>query len=367
MEINAIELLRLKDELNGLAEQSGMEFQTHDYILRELSGLLNLKVYKLENSNSLLAVFNTDRTGKTVLLRADMDAINFNDSYRHLCGHDGHTAILLYLAKVINNEIYLMNGTVILLFQAEEETGKGANEIVCSGILDKYKIDYQFALHNLPGFPKKSLVVSNGIFAKASSGIKIDLTGRASHAAEPAKGIPLEYYLIDIINLLHKSAKLTSAKANDIQLTITHINFGKPNFGTISNKAEVYAVVRSAQMSGIESYKKLLNDELLKILSDNLLEFNLEYQEEFPVTENSQQCVDILKKAVNLPTVEISEPLPWSEDFGHFSNIGDICLFGIGIGKNSAALHTDEYSFPKECLIAGIEAFYSILLQTNRI
>ncbi|MEI6089617.1 MAG: M20/M25/M40 family metallo-hydrolase [bacterium] len=357
----------MKDELNALAEKSEMEYHTSDYILRELNNLSNAKVLEVENSCSLLAIFQTGRIGKTVLLRADIDAILFDGDYRHLCGHDGHTAVLLSLAKVIDSVINKMNGTVILLFQAAEETGKGAYEVVSSGILKDFTIDYFFAMHNLPGFPLNSVVISNGIFAKASSGIKINLIGQTSHAANPANGYPMDYYIINIINQMHKLAEQLSTNPNDLLLTLTHINFGKPNFGTILNEAVIYGVIRSTRQSDIESYKEILREDLSTILSESSIKSYLEFHEEFPVTENSAKCVDIIKEAVRLPIVELSEPFSWSEDFGHFSKIGDICLFGLGIGENASALHTAGYAYTKECLTTAVETFYFILFKTNRI
>ncbi len=367
MILNSDELFKLKDELNLLAEQSGKEYNTCDYILKELSSLENVNIYEIENTCSIIAVFQTNRMGKTILLRADIDAINFNGVFRHLCGHDGHTAILLYLAKVMDAEFDLMSGTVILLFQAAEETGKGAYEIINSGIMNQYKIDYLFALHNLPGFPINSIIVSDGIFAKASSGIRIEIIGEASHAAEPNKAKPLEYCISQLINKLHSLAERLSSLPDDILLTVTHINFGKPNFGTILNQALIYSVVRSSSEDAIQRYKDSLNMYINEMILDTSLKINIQFLEEFPLTKNSPISVNKLKESFDLPILELSKPFPWSEDFGHFSKIGDICLFGLGIGENSPALHTDKYSFPKECLITGLNVFYSLVKQTNFI
>jgi len=367
MEINTSEMFRIKNELNGLAEQSGMEYNTSDYIIRELKNLSTTKIYELENSCSILAVFETDRIGKTLLFRGDIDAIIFNGEYRHLCGHDGHTTMLLTLAKEIDSEIEKLNGTIILLFQAAEETGKGAKEVILSGVLNNYQIDYLFAMHNLPGFPVKSVVISNDTFAKASSGIKIDLISQSTHASNPVVGQPMDYYLFCVTNLLYKIADVLNKENNRVQFNITYINFGLPNFGTIQNTASIYGVVRSNHTEEIDEYKDRLINELNNILSESNIEFKLEYLEEFPATVNSQNCVNILKNALNYPMIEISEPFPWSEDFGHFSKIGDICLFGMGIGESASGLHTEAYSFPKECLITGVNILESILLETNKI
>ena len=164
----------IRHQLHRIAEPSNEEVQTSAYIRQRLEPLQPSKIVTFPKGNHLLAEFDFGGGGKTVLLRADMDAVRVNETLNlpyksdtegvsHKCGHDGHSTIMLRVAEMLH-EKPLPSGKVLLLFQGAEETGEGARQILESGILQSYNIDCAYALHNIPAEPAGTIICRPGSF-----------------------------------------------------------------------------------------------------------------------------------------------------------------------------------------------------------
>ena len=137
-------------------------------------------------------------SGEIIGLRADMDALPITEetnlSYAsnrpglmHACGHDGHTATLLTVAKYFAaKENRNFKGTLKLIFQPAEEGAKGAKAMMEEGLFDqeKHPIDYVFAMHNWPDLPFGQIAVHPGPVMASSTYFDIDLEGKAAHVAK---------------------------------------------------------------------------------------------------------------------------------------------------------------------------------------
>jgi len=118
--------------------------------------------------------FKGKEAGKTIVFRAELDALpileknslaylSVNPNVSHMCGHDGHMAILAGLAQKIAKESF-QYGKVVFLFQPAEEVEQGALDVVNDPAFKTINPDYIFALHNIPGVKKHNIVVKNGSF-----------------------------------------------------------------------------------------------------------------------------------------------------------------------------------------------------------
>ena len=193
------ELIQLRKKLHTMPEVAFEEKNTNKEILNFFSALQPDQTITQLGGTGLAFIFKGEKPGKRLLFRCELDALPIEDLKKspyqsqilgkgHLCGHDGHMAIICGLGeKLAGNRPE--SGEVILLFQPAEETGDGAKAVLADPRFKQIKPDFAFALHNLPGFPLHQVVMRKGTFAAGSTGMTISLTGKTSHSAHPEAGI----------------------------------------------------------------------------------------------------------------------------------------------------------------------------------
>lgn len=179
-------------------ELSMQEAETAGYI----AGLVKEWGYEVETGvgkHGIVASLSAGNGTKSIGLRADFDALPIQevndlpyrsrvDGVSHLCGHDGHTTMLLgagkYLADTRN-----FNGTVRLIFQPGEETMEGGPAMIRDGLFDRFPVDAVFGMHNMPGLELGRMYFADGEVMAAVDHWEIELTGRGGHGAMPERAI----------------------------------------------------------------------------------------------------------------------------------------------------------------------------------
>jgi len=179
-------------------ELSMREQETAKYI----AGLVRQWGYEVETGigkHGIVASMTVGNGGKAIGLRADFDALPIQEDneleYKsrvagvsHLCGHDGHTTMLLaagkYLAETKN-----FAGTVRLIFQPAEETMQGAPAMIKDGLFDRFPVDAVFGMHNMPGLERGKLHFAHGDVMAAVDNWEIELTGKGGHGSMPELSI----------------------------------------------------------------------------------------------------------------------------------------------------------------------------------
>lgn len=366
-------LISLRKELHKFPELSGNENNTAERIIKFAEKFNPDEIIKNIGGNGLAVVFKGNQEGKTILIRCELDALPIeeenefdykseNDSVSHKCGHDGHMAIVSGLIPILS-ENKIDKGKVILLYQPAEETGEGAEKVLNDEKFNKIKIDYIFALHNLPGFERNKIVIKENEFASASKGLIIKLYGKTSHAAEPEKGITPS---LAVAELIQRLVELPSKEKFDefTLVTIIHAKIGERAFGTTPGYAELMATLRSFKNEDMEKLQKFAENIIDEVSTKNNLKYKIEFVEEFPSTINDKFCVDVVQKSAeenNFTVEEIENPFRWSEDFGHFTQKYKGALFGLGSGVNQPQLHNPDYDFPDDIILTGTKMFYSII------
>lgn len=183
----------------GMKEQ-----KAHDYVLARLRSLGFTRFVTAPSApTAVIAVLDTGRPGRTVALRAELDARSLpggaseplNHSPRsavpglmHNCGHDLHAAILLGTAALVKANPARFSGRIVFLFQPAEEVAGGADDIVRDGVLTQLGVERIFALHSAPGMPVGTVGLSPGPILAGSNYFTLSLAGRGSHAAAPQDG-----------------------------------------------------------------------------------------------------------------------------------------------------------------------------------
>ena len=365
---------QIRRKLHQHPELSGHEARTARFVEDKLQVFHPTKVIRHVGGHGLLVEYFFSEDGPTVLFRADMDAVAVQEpddiphhsqtpGVAHKCGHDGHTTILLRFARMLS-ERPLPKGRVLLLFQPAEENGSGSKAVLDTKVLDYYKIDKAFALHNIPGYPASAVLCKEDSFTCAVVSVSITLTGKTSHAAEPQKGISPIPATLNIVDELLRWNN-TDIQSDDYFLsTIVEIHVGEEAYGVSAGNSVIRATLRAKTDKLLHQHAQQLKELVAtecKRTPD--LQHEMEWLEPFSANENDPQSVGMIKNAAlrnNLPYIELQTPFSWGEDFGLFTQQYKGAIFGLGSGENCAPLHSPQYDFPDEVIETGATLFYTI-------
>ena len=375
---NKDKLIQLRRFLHQNPELSGNETMTAKKIKNFIEDYNPDEVIESIGGEGLAFIFNGKKAGKTLMLRADLDALpicekntfshkSVTNGVSHKCGHDGHMAILSGVATQLQSN-RVTSGKLVLLFQPSEENGQGAKSVIEDEKFKKIYPDYVFALHNLPGLPQHSIAIKEKHITSASTGMKIRLVGKTAHAMSPQDGIsPVEAIkkIHDKIDFLY----IRDRENKDFSLiTTVGIHIGAEDYGVATANDEIYLTVRAYKNAVLENLLSTIKNISTGIADSWGLKITFSYKDYFPATVNDKVSTNIIKKAVannQLQLIELSQCMGFSEDFGRFIEVANKggAFFLLGCGENHHALHTPEYDFNDEIIADGINMFSSIIEQ----
>lgn len=192
----ADEVIALRRFFHQHPEPSLKEFETIKRIKQELDKL-GIPYESVGETGAIGTIVGGKGPGKTILLRADIDALELEDAkdkpykslkpgLHHACGHDGHTSALLGAAKILKNHTNEFNGTIKLAFQQAEEIGAGARQFVQGGFVDN--VDQVFGIHVSSGTPTGKIEITSGASNASCDIFKIKVYGKSSHVGKPHLG-----------------------------------------------------------------------------------------------------------------------------------------------------------------------------------
>ena len=177
-------------------ELSGQEVETAKSIKADLEAM-GVEVSMCTACNGVVGTIRGGKPGKTVALRADIDALSVveetglpfaskNEGAMHACGHDNHIAMLLGGAKILTEVKDQLHGTVKLLFQPAEEIATGAKQMIAEGVLEG--VDAIYGAHIWGDFDAPLVDVSAGNRMACSDGFTIEVEGVSTHGSSPQLG-----------------------------------------------------------------------------------------------------------------------------------------------------------------------------------
>ncbi|MEP4768712.1 MAG: amidohydrolase [Roseibium sp.] len=374
LKIDLDRLIRLRQWLHANPEVSRQEIKTAKHMRQFLAEHAAPDEFVSLDGAGFAAVYNGLEPGKTVMIRAELDAlpiheVNEDISYRslrdgvgHKCGHDGHMTILAGLAQTFADRPE--NGRVVLLFQPDEETGTGAKNCCLHANFKQIEPDFAFALHNLPGFPKGVVICKVGTFASAVKYIAVKLTGKEAHSAQPETGASPSFAMAEL-TLKARGIQANYDRPEAYALIVPVYNkMGVQASGVCPGYGEVHFTLRAEHGDVVENMWNELSEAARTIADEYGLAIEFETKEEFAANSNSQLAFDMIKAAAadtNLSFQPIALPFRWGEDFGEITSRYEGAMFGLGAGENQPDLHNPDYDFPDDLLVSGIAMFETLV------
>ena len=366
------EIVQLRKELHQHPEISGEEFATKERIIQFFNTLQPDDTIHL-GKTGVAFVFNGASSGKTVMLRCELDALPIQEKNTiehlsktngkaHLCGHDGHMSILAAVGKYLSKN-RPEKGRIVLLYQPAEENGEGAKEVLADANFKKIIPDFAVSLHNVPGYPKGQIVYKYNNVTPSVTSIILHFTGKTSHAAEPHKGFNPS---LAIAAITQYAVGLQRNMEDDEQYSVvtpvfTHI--GSKAYGTSAGLGETHFTIRTLNNECTKHLAHQIIEKATNLAQQHQLELNVAFTESFEANENNEEIVNTIKQVAEeqgFSTIEKKSPFPWGEDFGLFTTTYKGAMFGLGSGEDTPRLHNPDYDFPDEIAPIGTAMFINI-------
>lgn len=374
LDCNIMDCKEIRHQLHRMAEPSNEEVKTSAYIRQRLEQLQPSKIITFPKGNHLLAEFDFGDGGKTILLRADMDAVRVNETLNlpyksetegvsHKCGHDGHSTIMLRVAEMLH-EKPLPSGKVLLLFQGAEETGEGARQILDSGILQSYNIDCAYALHNIPAEPSNTIICRPGSFTCSVISCDIVLTGQTAHAAEPWNAVSPYAAAQRITDFVMALNRHDVQREDFCVATLIEFRVGSQAYGVAAGDGVLRFTIRTREDDRLQQIISEIEGKAKAEAKADNLQCEIRWIEYFAAAHNAEKAVQSIRECAECLHFSYQEkPIPffWGEDFGLFTQHYPGALFGLGSGTHQPPLHHPDFNFPDDIIETGARMFYSLI------
>ncbi|MBL7933476.1 MAG: amidohydrolase [Bacteroidia bacterium] len=369
----------VRQELHRNPELSFQEFKTSAYIQQKLQRA-GIEFTSGHVKTGIIALIRGKNPGgRTVLLRADMDALpifekndvsykSVNEGVMHACGHDVHSACALGAAYILNELKNEWEGTVKIMFQPGEEVlPGGASLMIADGVLENPKVEKAIALHVFPGMPAGKVGFKSGMYMASTDELYITVQGKGGHAAMPADYVNPLIIASEILLEINKSfSDKQSIKELGGENIPTVVAFGKIEgkgaTNVIPDKVEIAGTFRTMD----EIWREKVHSELKKIVNNYSDKYRLKseirIEKGYPFLVNDAAVTSISREAaeVYLGTKNVEElPLRMTaEDFAFITQKVPSCFFRLGTsgnnGEYSSGVHTATFDIEESALETGM-------------
>ncbi len=333
--------------------------KTMNYIRKALTGLHWEIISPMESS---LCAFFDFGAETAIAFRADCDALPIQEQndipyasthpgQMHACGHDGHMAILLELARRLSKKKGLPHN-VLLVFQPGEESPGGGRPLCETGVFEKYRVKAIFGLHLWPGLPEGQVFSRKNELMSRSAEVNVEVLGKSAHIAKAAQGrdalwAGTEFY--------RRAVAMEQALEPEIYRLL---KFGFFTSGTVRNAISDHTLIQGSLRAFQDDVFESLRDGLYAIgeaiEAETGCTVNITMSQGYPAVMNPPELYDRVKASVDFG--DLAEPSMTSEDFAWYQKYLPGMFFFLGLGENPA-LHAANFDFNEKNLAIGADFF----------
>lgn len=369
-------ITEMRREFHANPEASMQEVRTCKRIKEELDKMGI--PYVTAANTGVIATIQGKNTGKTVALRADIDALSVcelneveykskNEGLMHACGHDGHAAMLLGAAKVLNEIRDNINGTVKLLFQPGEEVGMGARAMIADGAMEG--VDSAFGIHLWADLELGKISVEEGPRMASADILKITVKGKGGHGSMPNQGIDAVLVSSAIVMNLQSIVSREISPLESVVVSIGAINAGT-RFNVIAEDAVLDGTVRCFNKELREELPSIIERVVKNTASTYRAEASVEYNKVIPITINDKACTKLAKGAASKLVGEdglASIPkVTGSEDMSEYLNLAPGAIAFVGAGNVDKGItyphHHGKFNIDEDALEIGTNLYVQYAL-----
>jgi amidohydrolase len=360
--------------------------RTRDAVVTALADL-PVQVHLGRSVSSVVAVLEGHRSGPTILLRGDMDALPLPEDTglpfasevpgsMHACGHDTHVAMLASAAHVLADRRDELRGRVVFMFQPGEEGFHGARYMIEEGLLDRSgpagRPDAAFALHISATLPSGEVHARPGPLMAAADVIRVTVSGRGGHASAPHDALDPVPATAAMVGALQTAVTRRIDTHQPVVLTIAHIMAG-----TTNNVIPETAVLEGTLRSLSETTRATMYEEIRRVCRHTAMAHGctaeVEIEPGYPVTVNDSGAADHVSTLAgdvlgHDNVVTMPSPIMGAEDFSYvLAEVPGALAFlgGCPPGVDPALAppnHSNRVVFDEEAMAAGVAVYAGLAL-----
>jgi amidohydrolase len=378
----ADDVVRLRRDLHMHPELGFQEHRTAALVADRLRAL-GYEVHERIGKTGVVGVLKGTHPGRTIMLRADMDALPITEerehAYRsqaagrmHACGHDGHVAILLGAAALVADRRDELHGTICLVFQPAEEGLGGARVMLEDGLFERFGIERAYGLHLSSKYPTGVLGFREGPMYASSDSIEIDVKGVGGHAAAPHDTIDP---ICTAAQFIMSVQQVVSRQVDPLEPAV--VTIGSIHAGTTHN-----VIPRTCRMLGTvrtfsADVRARMPERIERILraccEASGATYEFEYLRRYPVTasdpEQARYVRALAARTIPEDLVVEASMLMGAEDFSFFAERVPACFYTLGCSSSpdtSHPHHSSLFDIDERALPTGVAMMTALALDAGR-
>ncbi|UOQ46810.1 amidohydrolase [Gracilibacillus caseinilyticus] len=373
------EMIEMRRYLHQYPELSFQEEKTAAFI-QEQYNILDIPFQKNMGGNGVVATLQGAEDGLTVALRADFDALPIQDEketgYRskkdgvmHACGHDGHTATLLAVAKILKKYQHRLKGKVVFIHQhAEELAPGGAKPMIDAGVLDG--VDVVYGTHLWTSTPYGIVQTSPDNFMAAADRFKVEIQGVGGHGAIPHQ---TKDPIVVGSQLVTNLQQILSRRIDPLETAV--LSIGSFHAGNAYNVIPSTATIEGTVRTFSPEVQQYIVEEMEKIIKGTCLGYDVDYHFDYaygypPVVNHPEHAETIIALAKEIPgvtTAEMIQPSMTGEDFAYYleNKPGVFFFTGAQIENGFVPHHHPLFDFDERAMKIAAKTLISAVLHSN--
>jgi amidohydrolase len=371
----------LRRDFHAHPELGFHEVRTAGVVTRELN-TLELEIHTGVAGTGVVAILEGAQPGPVILVRADMDALPIveqtgadyasqNPGVMHACGHDGHTAILLTVARMLNAHRNELTGTVKFMFQPAEEGMGGAEKMLESGVLEEPKVDVALGLHVWNEKPVGWFGIANGPFMAGAEIFKIKVFGKGGHGAAPHLAVDPVLAAAQIIIALQGIVARNVAPLGTAVVSVCTIHAGE-TFNVIPSSVEMTGTIRTFEPDVRDRVLQRFGETVRGVAEAMGCSVEINLERLTPATVNHPEIASIVQNvacqlfpAANVDTANYTTM--GSEDFAFVLEKVPGCFIFVGSANKENGLdashHHPKFDFDESALPQGAALMSTIIFK----